>query len=205
MTDAPTNGPSGLRPEPPRTGRYASALRSFRSVPRRVRIVVGVVTVVVIVGAGVADGLTRSSGPADQVTDKGTAHAFSLPSVADPNQTISLAGFSGRPLVLNFWGSWCAPCQQEMPLLASAARDEAGKVAFLGVDLEDTRAAAQGMIARFHVGYPSVFDPNDSLAAPYRVVGSPTTVFINSRGHIIGVVQGALTSARLDWWLVQLS
>lgn len=189
-----------------RSGPYQAALRKYRVTPKWVRIVIGVGTIGIIVAAGVADGLTRSSGaPVDQVTDSGRAHPFQLPSVADPNQTVSLSSFSGHPIVLNFWGSWCAPCRQEMPLLAAAARREGGKIDFLGVDLEDTRGGAQTMIKRYSVGYPSVFDPNDTLAPPYQVVGSPTTVFIDSKGDVVGRVQGALTASRLDWWLTHLS
>lgn len=159
-----------------------------------------------IVTPAVVYGVTYSSGGAsDRIADQGPAHQFALPSVADANRTVALSSFRGHPIVLNFWGSWCAPCQQEMPVLAAAAHREGTRVTFLGVDLEDTRNGAQAMLTRYAVSYPSVFDPNDTLAAPYQVVGSPTTVFIDSKGDVVGRVQGALTASRLDWWLSHLS
>ena len=189
-----------------RSATFQAALSRYRAFPRWARVAVAVATVAVISTPAVVYGVTFSPGtPADKVSDSGPAHPFVLPSVADPNATVSLASFLGRPVVLNFWGSWCAPCQQELPLLVAAAGREKGKIAFVGVDLEDTRTAAQGMLRRYSVGYPSAFDPNDTLAAPFGVVGSPTTVFIDARGHVVGRVQGALTESRLQWWLSHLS
>ena len=189
-----------------RSATFQSALRRYRALPRWVRVGVAVGTLGVIVTPAVVYGVTFSAGTAaDKVSDLGVAHEFQLPAVADPNAKVDLASYAGHPVVLNFWGSWCAPCRQEMPLLASASRREAGRIAFVGVDLEDTRSGGQGMMKQYSVTYPSAFDPNDTLAAPYGVVGSPTTVFIDSHGHIAGRVQGALTADRLDWWLSHLS
>jgi cytochrome c biogenesis protein CcmG/thiol:disulfide interchange protein DsbE len=117
---------------------------------------------------------------------------------------VDLGALKGRPVVLNFWGSWCVPCRTELPILAASARAEGKRVHFVGVDLEDTRAGAQAFLRRYHVPYPSGFDPGDSVASRYAVGGTPTTVFIDSRGHRVGTVPGALTASRLAWWLDHL-
>ena len=167
--------------------------------------VIGVDTVGVIAVMGVVAGLTRARVPTDRVVDKGPAPPFRLPALNASRPPVELASHAGRPVVLNFWGSWCTPCRKELPLLAAAARAEAGRVIFLGVDLEDTRSAGQAMFSRYRVGYPSAFDPGDSLARPYLLGGTPTTIFIDSRGHVVGRVDGAVDPARLAWWLRRLT
>ena len=176
----------------------------LRTLSVRTRIVIGALTVGVIVGAGVIDGLTRNPTPVDQVVDQGPAPQFRVATVADSNRQVELVTYEGRPIVLNFWGSWCTPCQKELPLLSSAARQDR-RVHFIGMDLEDTRGAALATIRRYHLPYISGFDPQDSVADLYALNGTPTTIFINSRGHIVGRVEGALDRTRLDWWLAHLT
>jgi cytochrome c biogenesis protein CcmG/thiol:disulfide interchange protein DsbE len=177
------------------------AIRRLQSLSRRTRLAIGITTVGIIVVAGVIDGLTRTPAFTPQVSDQGPAHAFSLPSVRQPNQTVSLAMDKGHPVILNFWGSWCPPCQKEMPLLAATARAHPG-IRFLGVDLEDPqRSAAVAMMNRYGTPYPSGYDPNDTLAGRYGLQGTPTTFFIDARGHIVGQAQGQLDAAVLDFWI----
>lgn len=181
------------------------AARRFATLPARTRVIIAAATIGIIVTAGAVDGLTRQPSPTDRVSDRGAAHPFRLPSVEHPDRQVVLSGGPGLPTVLNFWGSWCAPCRQELPLLATAARSQAGRVRFLGVDLEDRQGPASAMLARYGVPYDSGFDPQDSVANLYLLRGTPTTFFIDSKGHIVGEVEGALTQARLDWWLGHLS
>jgi len=125
------------------------------------------------------------------------APRFSLPSLSNQNTVLSLATFRGRPLVINFWASWCGPCRTEMPLLEAAFRAEHGKVAFLGVDSNDTASAAKAFLAQVHVTYPAVSDPSASLATRFGLLGLPTTVFISPTGKIVGRHIGELQADTL--------
>ena len=189
--------------DPPGGGSQPS--RGFRGLPRRTRTIIGASTVATIVTLGVLYGLNLVPQPPklpdDKVVDAGPAPAFSLPSVYGGDAVVDISALKGRPVVLNFWGSWCVPCKAELPILAASARAEGNRVHFVGVDLEDTRSGAQSFLRRYHVPYPSGFDPNDSVASRYAIGGTPTTVFIDSRGHRVGTVPGALTAPRLVWWL----
>ena len=191
MSDPPTGGS-----RPP---------RGFRHLPRRTRTIIGASTIATIVTLGVLYGLNLVPQPPqlpnDKVVDAGPAPAFTLPSVYGGNAVVDLGALKGHPVVLNFWGSWCVPCKAELPILAASARAEGNRVQFVGVDLEDTRSGAQEFLRRYHVPYPSGFDPGDSVASRYAIGGTPTTVFIDSRGHRVGTVPGALTAPRLVWWL----
>ena len=142
-----------------------------------------------------------TSPPADSAALSGPfgtpAPRFSLPSLSNQNTVLSLATFRGRPLVINFWASWCVPCRSEMPLLEAAFRAEHGKVAFLGVDSNDTTSAARAFLAQVHVTYPAVSDPTASLANGYGLFGLPTTVFISPTGKIVGRHIGELQADTL--------
>ena len=167
---------------------------------------IGVSTIGGIVVLGVLYGLNlvpqpTAQLPPDKVADAGSAQDFTLPSVYAGQPSLHLSSLEGRPVVVNFWGSWCVPCKAELPVLAEAARAEGSRVRFIGVDLEDTRSGAQAMLRRYHVPYRSGFDPKDSVASAYELGGTPTTVFIDSRGHRVGTAIGALTAPRLVWWL----
>jgi len=126
------------------------------------------------------------------------APTFSLPEVLVPSRRMTLADFRGRPLVLNFWASWCYPCQTEMPLLESAYRSARGAVQFVGVDTDDTRKAAAAFLARTHVSYLSLFMPRPGpVSSAYQLVGLPITVFISSEGRVLGRHVGQLNAATL--------
>jgi cytochrome c biogenesis protein CcmG/thiol:disulfide interchange protein DsbE len=120
------------------------------------------------------------------------APAFSLRTLSNPGRDVTLATFWGRPLVINFWASWCVPCRTEMPLLEQAFRAEHGRVQFLGVDTNDTPAAARDFLKQVHVAYPVVSDETAVVATQFRLFGLPTTVFISSSGKIVGRVIGQL-------------
>lgn len=127
----------------------------------------------------------------------GTAPAWSLPSLRDPSATVALTQFRGRPLVINFWASWCPPCRKEMPALAATARAVGANVAFVGIDTNDQRSAALAFAAKTGVRYPLAFDPHSTAAGNYGVYGLPTTFFISAQGRLVGEQVGGMTGTRL--------
>jgi len=151
-------------------------------------------TLVVLTVAGAATiAVTRTGG--DGITG-GLAPSFSLPDVRAPGTSVALA--DGRPTVVNFFAAWCLPCRQELPILEQAARRTAGAVAFVGVDVNDSRSAAGDLLAAAGVTYPAGYDPDRSVAARYRLQGMPTTVFVDAAGRVAGVSKGRLTAADLE-------
>ncbi|HEX2699838.1 MAG TPA: TlpA disulfide reductase family protein [Acidimicrobiales bacterium] len=152
-----------------------------------------VVVAVAVAGAGVAGLVTRSGGD-DAIG--APAPTFSLSDVRSPEATVVLP--TGRPTVVNFFAAWCTPCRAELPVLQEAARRTEGSVAFVGVDVNDSRSAAADLLAGTGVSYPAGYDPDRSIAARYRLQGMPTTVFIGADGRIDAVARGRLTAADLD-------
>ena len=114
---------------------------------------------------------------------------------------VSLAQLQGRPVVVNFWATWCVPCYQEHPLLLSAARQLGEEVQFLGVVYQDEEDNVLSWLRRQGSGYPSLLDPYSKTAIAYGIIGVPETYFIDSEGTIvakhIGPLDGETLTARL--------
>ena len=113
---------------------------------------------------------------------------------------VSLAQLRGRPVVLNFWASWCAPCQQEAPALKAAAQSLAGQVWFLGVDFRDSPQAARAYLERNGVPYPTG-PPVSGVPSQYGLVQPPVTYFIDRDGVAVARFDGPLTPALIGRYL----
>ena len=101
----------------------------------------------------------------------------------------------GRPVVVNAWASWCAPCREELPLLAAAAARLRGRVAFLGADVEDEAGPARALLAELPVGYPSYPVDAEALEAIAPLHGTPTTMLLSPAGDLAGIHIGVYESA----------
>ena len=107
----------------------------------------------------------------------------------------SLAAQRGSLVVLNFWGSWCAPCRREAPDLAAlASYFKAAPVTFIGDNVRDSPASALAFERTFGIGYPSINDPGEQVALAFHgavpPAAIPTTLLIDRTGHIAGRVVG---------------
>jgi len=115
-------------------------------------------------------------------------------------ERLDLASLRGRTVVLNVWGSWCAPCRQEAATLESAYRQLSGRgVAFVGVDTRDDPAQAKAYLARYGITYPSVVDTGGlllSLRGSVAPNSIPSTLVIDSQGRVAARVSGPITSVR---------
>jgi peroxiredoxin len=111
---------------------------------------------------------------------------------------LRLSDYRGSVVVLNFWGSWCAPCRAEAPDLATlASRYRSLGVRFLGIDIQDEPASAEAFMHTFRITYPSLNDPGDEIALAFRKTvppaAIPTTLVIDRRGHIAARIVGGAT------------
>ncbi len=130
------------------------------------------------------------------------AAAPAVTGVTLTGQKISLDSYHGHVLVVNFWGSWCAPCRAEAPGLGTLARRlSASGVRFLGIDIRDEPQSALAFMHTFRVSYPSLNDPGDVIALQFRSTvppaAIPTTIVIDRTGKIAARIVGGATYSQL--------
>lgn len=112
--------------------------------------------------------------------------------------TGTLADFAGRPVVLNFWASWCPACVAEMPDFQAVHEELGDEVVFLGMDMQDvSRAAALSLVESTGVDYVLADDPTGEIFQAFGGFSMPTTVFINSSGEVVDTHNGTIFAADL--------
>ncbi|HVC86051.1 MAG TPA: TlpA disulfide reductase family protein [Gaiellaceae bacterium] len=138
----------------------------------------------------------RGTGPAIATpVSNGSSGALELAGT-DPvtGRQVDLASFSGKPLVVNVWGSWCEGCNAEAADLERFAQAHP-EVQVVGIDTQDTAGGAKAFYAKWGWHHPSIADPHGELAARLGIQGTPTTFFLNSRHQIVTKVIGATNEA----------
>jgi cytochrome c biogenesis protein CcmG/thiol:disulfide interchange protein DsbE len=113
-----------------------------------------------------------------------TAPDFELPQVGS-HERVRLSALRGKPVVLNFWATWCGPCAQEEPVLAWGADRYGREVQFLGVVFEDTEESARRFLAEYGTHFPNLFDARSRVAVDFGASGVPETYFIDAQGKIV--------------------
>jgi len=150
--------------------------------------------------------LMRQSPPAIVVTvGAGTAQVGALApdftSQRLDGSSVRLSQFRGKPVLINFWATWCAPCQDEMPLIQRAADQYGGAgLTVLAVDYQQTDAKGMAAFLR-KVGarFPAVYDPNGRIATAYGVsIGLPVSIFIDRSGKVSFIQVGQMSDAILQ-------
>lgn len=159
-----------------------------------------VIAIVILTMAGYALA-TRAAGQGREPNVGAEAIDFAAPAFS--GEMFHLAELRGRPVVVNFWASWCAPCRAEAPALErvwQAYRDKG--IVLLGVDIQDTEHEARAFLDEFRITYPNVRDERDEVARAYGVTGIPATYFIGRDGRVVSRWTGPISQqqmvARLD-------
>ncbi len=110
--------------------------------------------------------------------------------------TVRLSDFLGKPVVLNFWASWCGPCKMEMPDFEEIYQEYGDKIHFVMINLTDgdreTMETATTFLDNSGYTFPVYYDKDSDAAYTYQVYGIPVTYFINSKGHLIAQGTSAL-------------
>jgi len=183
--------------------------------PKRLRafliglVLAAVLAVVLFVGLGT----TSSTGPGTGgvVPVGSSAPDFTLPSVVGgtPVTLHRLGVDRHHPVVLNFFASWCVPCQKETPLFGATASAEQARgsvIQFVGVDAQDPPADAIPFIHQSGVTYPVGQDADLSVTANvYGLNAEPNTFFIDESGTVVGHIIGPVSKAELDAWIHRLT
>jgi len=114
---------------------------------------------------------------------------------------VTLASHKGKPIVLNFWATWCPPCRAETPAFVNINKQWGDEISIIGVDVQEPPNMSPPFISEFGIQYPIAVDVDGEVSAAYHVVSFPTTFFIDSNGTVsqidVGPLNEALIQARL--------
>jgi thiol-disulfide isomerase/thioredoxin len=127
----------------------------------------------------------------------GTRPAPALPQEALVGPAATIASLRGRPAVIVFFASWCAPCRADAPALEQLARAVGRRATIIAVAWSDSRQAALRFVRRSHWTFPVLQDPNGASGYAYGIQGLPTAFVLDTRGHITKRLIGPQTPTRL--------
>jgi cytochrome c biogenesis protein CcmG/thiol:disulfide interchange protein DsbE len=171
------------------------AERRGSAVPRRWLVIAAVLPLLLLAGWG-ALMLGRNAAPAGAHVGQ-PAPDFALADLE--GNPLRLAELRGRPVIINFWASWCGPCVEEFPLLqAAAARHRADGLTVIGIVYRDNSEAARAFMARLGAAWPAAMDPGEQVAERFGIYGPPETFFIDRNGVVRGRQIGQLSASDLD-------
>jgi cytochrome c biogenesis protein CcmG, thiol:disulfide interchange protein DsbE len=167
-----------------------------RGLPRQTQLAVwgGLFGLLLLVGFGLKRTQQGTVQPGDKIPE------FSLPLYSgyeyNGQPTVELADLRGKVVLINFWASWCKPCEQEAASLEGAWKfyEPTGRVAFIGVDYVDTEPAARIFMKKFGATYPNGADVGTRISQMFRIKGVPETYILDPAGVLKYVKIGPFTS-----------
>ncbi|QEP41708.1 TlpA family protein disulfide reductase [Ectothiorhodospiraceae bacterium BW-2] len=117
------------------------------------------------------------------LADKPQAPAFSLQDIN--GDTHQLSDYAGKPVIVNFWATWCPPCREEMPSMQRAWQQIQGSVAMLAINVGETEDKVFPFLGSYPVDFPILFDTDSAVLKAWPVMGLPTTFVLDPQGRIV--------------------
>ena len=151
--------------------------------------------------AGDNKGYVAGDGTIEQIPVDQRGAAVDLSGTTLDGNLIDLADYRGRTVVLNIWGSWCAPCQKEAPVLKEVAESvDPKEVAFIGIDSRESAASGLAQQKAWGHDFPSISDEGGTtpLALQGKATATPSTLVLDTQGRIAAVFRGPIERSPLE-------
>lgn len=175
--------------------------------PKLKSLITFLVLILIIGGASVAYSILSKNASTNQpansnTTNSGLEKAIDFVMTDNDGKTVKLSDYFGKPIVLNFWASWCPPCKAEMPSFNDAYLKEKDNIQFLMVDVVDgqreTVEAGKAYVKSKDFKFPVFFDTTGDASQKYEISSIPTSVFINKDGYIVSKKIGMVNELALE-------
>jgi thiol-disulfide isomerase/thioredoxin len=116
-----------------------------------------------------------------------------------PPARVELSSLRGHPVVLDFWATWCGPCQAEAPIVNTIAQRYKDKgLVVIGVNTSDEDGLAERFVRKKGLSFPNVYDENNTIARQYGVSSLPTLVVVSKTGKVVAIRRGVTSDSALD-------
>ena len=182
--------------EPESNPRRSGAAKPGRR--KSVLIIGGVVIAVVIAAAAIGAALPQATNLSAYSALIGKqAPSFSGTTLLG-SKSVALSDFRGRYVVVNFFASWCSPCEEEAPYLEQFSYNDAKVAALIGIEFEDVNSTASQFLVQTGATFPAISDPGEKIAMAYGVKGPPETYVISPSGVVVAHIAGPLTDKDLE-------
>jgi peroxiredoxin len=142
---------------------------------------------------------TQESGPIPVPSLNAPAPNFELINLA--GDLVQLEDYRGKPIILNFWATWCAPCRLEMPIFQQTYEDHTDYLAVVAINNAEPREDVQRFVDELDLAFEFLLDPDAKIQHLYQIHGYPTTIIIDAAGVIRIRHIGILTEEQLDGYL----
>lgn len=146
--------------------------------------------------------LTQSSNSIRLPTLNAPAPNFELKNISD--EAVSFNEYRGKPVVLNFWATWCAPCRIEMPVIQNSFEFYEGELSVIAINNAESKEDVQAFVEEFGLTFDFLLDPEAEIQRLYQISGYPTTFIIDSDGVIRVRHIGLISDDQLDQYLTEV-
>jgi cytochrome c biogenesis protein CcmG, thiol:disulfide interchange protein DsbE len=175
---------------------------------KSIMLLAGGLLIGVLLGFLIINGSGRTPGESGQARRDAPAKGlpladFELPSLVE-GEIVKLSDYRGTPVVVNFWGTWCPPCKEEMPLLQSVYEDYSPDLVIIGVNAMDAVGTVEQFVESTNLTFPIALDQEGKVQSQYLVRGFPTTFFIDKDGVLQDQHIGILNERLLNGYLQKI-
>lgn len=175
--------------------------KQAKKTKKRNRLIFRTTILAVLIGATIFAIVSSSQADKTIYREGDQAPNFQLQQVNKNNdlELIQLSDLEGKGVMLNFWGTWCEPCKDEMPHMEALYPEYHEKgIEIVAVSIDGTEFVIHPFIDNYDLTFPVVHDKTGEVKDLYKIGPMPSTFFINPEGEIVEVVEGALTLERLE-------